>query len=44
MDMLQPMGLFIYPFINQGVTGAIIAYVVHIFFIGLKAKYEVITV
>lgn len=45
MDIMKVFGFtFYFPLLNEAITGGFVSYVVHIFFIGLRTKYEVVTV
>ncbi len=42
MDGLSVLGFWYVPFISELVTGGIMAFLVHIFSLGWKAKFEVV--
>lgn len=40
MDLLHLFGFSYYPILNEGITGGIVSFVVHIFSIGWKTKFD----
>ena len=44
MDLLSDLGFWYVPVICEFVTGAVISFLVHIFVLGWKARFEVIIV
>ncbi len=40
MDLLNLFGLPYYPILNEGITGGVISFVVHIFSVGWKTKFD----
>ena len=43
-ELLTPLGFYYVPFLSELLVGGIISFMVHIFIIGWKAKFEVIIV
>lgn len=44
LDLLQPLGFSYVPLLSELVTGVVISFVMHIFIMGWKTRFEVIVV
>jgi len=44
MDLLSVLGFGYIPFVSQAITGILVSWLVHIFTLGWKAKYEIVVI
>lgn len=44
LELLEPLGFWYVPIVSELITGVVISFLVHIFIIGWKARFEVVVI